>query len=315
MRKNVIAAMAALLLFVGCDNQKETLSMNRDQLIPVVLSVSLKEELDLFYTRAMPPYTIGEPVAKSEDSVDPAAEGKEINELCNRIVYQVFSGDEGDELLKTKQFVYGGDDDFGIVYDSLPSGNYRIAIIAHSSENATVSGRTFSVEEISDTFHAVSFLSIDKNEMIKDVELNRIVGKVEFLSSEVVPDNLGSFEMKVNRYTKELDVLTGNGIASPLSHQISHTFTASEIGNVGKPHSFLTFIPANSGTIEVELLTKDDKDVQIRQRIVRDILPVANRTVRYMGRLYTPLNSEDTITLLIKDDGRWGDDIEYMLED
>ncbi|MDL2265681.1 hypothetical protein LJC57_09015 [Parabacteroides sp. OttesenSCG-928-G07] len=314
MKRNVIAAMVALFLFVGCDSPKESLSIDRHQLIPVVLSVSLKEELDLFHTRAMPPYTIGEPVVKSEDNVDPAAEEKEINALCNRIVYQVFSGETGDELLKTKQFVYGVDDDFGIVYDSLPPGNYRVAVIAHSSESATVSGRTFSVGEVSDTFHGVYPLTVEDNEMTADIELNRIVGKVEFVSSEVVPDNLGSFEMKVNRYSKQLDVLTGNGIISQNTHLISHIFTTAEIGNKDKSHAFLTFIPADSGTIEVELVAKDNRDTKVRQRIVRDILPVANRTIRYIGKLYSPLDSEDTITLVIKDGGKWGEDIEYILE-
>jgi hypothetical protein len=54
----------------------------------------------------------------------------------------------------------------------------------------------------------------------------------------------------------------------------------------------------------------------MRRRIVSDILPIANKVIRYTGILYTPPKpdeSENTFNLIIDNNGEWSEPEEKEL--
>lgn len=82
--------------------------------------------------------------------------------------------------------------------------------LAHNSKNAVLSGSTFSFDSISDTFYEMISLNIDVAEITnKDVSLQRIVSRIEFMATDSVSDILKQFDMEIDGISNQLDIATG----------------------------------------------------------------------------------------------------------
>lgn len=159
----------------------------------------------------------------------------------------VFKNEDTPALIKHKQFTYNPTDldaDFSCIYDSLPQGDYKFYFLAHNSKNAVLSGSTFSFDSISDTFYEMISLNIDVAEITnKDVSLQRIVSRIEFMATDSVSDILKQFDMEIDGISNQL---TSPPVRdkTPDKQILSYTFKNNEIGEVNKVHSFiLSYLP------------------------------------------------------------------------
>ena len=189
----------------------------------------------------------------------------------------VFKNEDTPALIKHKQFTYDPTDldaDFSCIYDSLPQGDYKFYFLAHNSKNAVLSGSTFSFDSISDTFYEMISLNIDVAEITnKDVSLQRIVSRIEFMATDSVSDILKQFDMEIDGISNQLNIATGQGIKIPDKQILSYTFKNNEIGEVNKVHSFYTFIPPTDNKIAVRLSAIAKNDEPIRERQIDNIIP------------------------------------------
>lgn len=312
--KKIYLACACYLFITACDF-KEKEPLVQQSKIPVQFAVCLNEEvLPFTVTRGVPPLDITEPEQEEEDT-SPGTNEKGIEELSTTIEYIVYQ-DETGKLFKHERFTLD-DDDFGIIYDSLPAGNYTIAVLAHSSPIPVLSEQIMQFGQLSDTFHALKEIEIEPGEEVDDsFVLKRIISKIEFLSTYPVPGNQKSFTMEVSRHHPAVNVVTGKGEVSEEPYLISYEFTPEDIGQVNFIHDFLTFIPeSEQEKLRVVLTAKNTADKITRERTVSSIKPVANRIIRYSGLLYTLLNSDDTLSLSVSDGGEWESMEENELED
>lgn len=141
-------------------------------------------------------------------------------------------------------------------------------------KNAVLSGSTFSFDSISDTFYEMISLNIDVAEITnKDVSLQRIVSRIEFMATDSVSDILKQFDMEIDGISNQLDIATGQGIKIPDKQILSYTFKNNEIGEVNKVHSFYTFIPPTDNKIAVRLSAIAKNDEPIRERQIDNIIP------------------------------------------
>lgn len=225
-----------------------------------------------FPTRSIPNNVIPEPTVSKAGESD-----AELNEICSTIEYVVFKNEDTPALIKHKQFTYNPTDldaDFSCIYDSLPQGDYKFYFLAHNSKNAVLSGSTFSFDSISDTFYEMISLNIDVAEITnKDVSLQRIVSRIEFMATDSVSDILKQFDMEIDGISNQLDIATGQGIKIPDKQILSYTFKNNEIGEVNKVHSFYTFIPPTDNKIAVRLSAIAKNDEPIRERQIDNIIP------------------------------------------
>ena len=312
MKKSVFYALACALCFTGCNNEnpvESPVTNTNGELSPIQFGVTLKKDvIDFPTTRSMPPLDISEPtVSKSETNPDDSAV-TDIQDLCARIEYIVYKKEEDIPVFfKHKQYT-PSDMDFGIVYDTLPHGDYQFYFLAHSSENTTLSGSSLSFDEISDTFYSSLAQTIAPAEIIsEDITLNRIVSKIELKATDSIPTELKRFDMTVTGRSKELDLTDGKGTANTTPHLFSYTFTTEDIGKKDNIHSFYTFFPPEQGKLEIHTEAFATNEELIRERVVKNIQPQMNKIIRYSGRLYSKSESDDTFMLSIFNNGAWSD--------
>lgn len=319
MKKKELVAIASLLCFCCCGGtEKEVPSPDLpEKLSPIQFTIDLQKEVVPFpVTKSIPKLDIPEPVPQDPDAEeDPSTPDIDPDNLYNRIDYIVYQSGNPDILVKHKQFT-PQDPDFTIIYDSLPSGNYHICFLAHSDKNISVSGQTALFSKVSDTFHLFLTQEVQAGErIIEDITLQRIVGKIEFISTDAVPKDLESFTIDVSNYQNKIDLTTGNGISQDTPYTQTDTFNDSDIGKTKFSHSFFTFVTAPESMLKVHLTAKNRIDEVTREREVNDIQPLANHIIRYTGILYTPKVSDDTFTLDILNDGKWDSPIDKDLKD
>ena len=312
MKKIGLQAIACLLCICGCEKASHEIPQPEGSLIPVQFTIDLQQEVLPFpLTRAMPPLDIPEPkITDKDNGEEPASD-----ELYDRIEYIVYHADDPENPLKHRQFT-PDDPDFSIIYDSLPPGDYHLCFLAHSDKGIEISGHTARFRKVSDAFHLFLSQTIHAEERInKDIVLNRIVGKIEFRSTDTIPPNQERFRIEVSGYQDQIDLHTGEGIAEESSYIQTDTFAPTDRGKKPYTHSFFTFIPQAGGKLSASLAAYDTDNEITREREVEDISPIANRMIRYTGILYTPKVSDDTFTLDILDAGRWEEPIEKPLKE
>lgn len=316
MKREVLQALACVLYLTGCNNDPslEEVVHPVDEIYPVQFSIQMEKEVISFpTTRSMPDSSIPEP------SISKAEGDAELNELCSTIEYIVFKEEESSTFVHHKKFVYDAssqDVDFGIVYDSLPKGNYTFYFLAHNSQASTLSGTTFSFDDISDTFYEALPLEIGVAEIVSEnISLQRIVSRIEFMATDSVSVALKQFKMEIEGAANQLNLTDGAGIKASAKQTFTYTFKNEDIGKVNKTHSFYTFIPATGNTIAAHLSAIALNDEVIRERQIDNIIPEKNKIIRYKGRLYSRSESEDTFQISIFDNGKWQEPTEKELPD
>lgn len=280
--------------------------------IPIQFTLGLRTEILPFPAlRSMPDTAFPEPALPDGNADTPPPDlggNQDLNELCTRLDYLVYPEGETDIPLKHKHFaVEDANMDFGIVYDSLPAGRYRFVFIAHSSEETEFADGAARFDEVSDTFFASEerAVSTSSGSQTADISLRRPVCRIEFVSTDAVAADLKTFEMRVERYPEGLHTATGYGTATTVTQAFLHTFTAQESGKTACTHAFYTFVPPDTGTLDIELTATDQAGKITRQRKLTGIAPLPNRVIRYSGRLYTPAESDDTFRLDVYEGGKW----------
>ena len=89
-----------------------------------------------------------------------------------------------------------------------------------------MSGQTALFSKVSDTFHLFLTQEVQTGErIIKDITLQRIVGKIEFISADGVPKALKSFTINVSNYQNKIGLTTGNGISQNTPYTQTDTLT------------------------------------------------------------------------------------------
>lgn len=310
MKKSVLYALACVLPFTGCKNESPIDRIVNEKLYPVQFGVALKKEVANFpVTRSMPALDIPEPVISKTDPDPDTPPVVEIQDLCSQIEYFVYKKENNFPALYKHKRYTPDEIDFGIVYDTLPQGDYQFYFLAHSSAKTELSGSNLSFDKISDTFYTSLARTIDPAEIIaEDISLRRIVSKIEFKAIDTIPAVLKQFNISVTGRPEQLDLFSGEGVANNTTPYIlSHTFTPEEVGKKDNIHSFYTFLPPEQGKLSASLKALDQSESLIRERTVKDIEPKANKVIRYSGRLYSRSESDNTFQLSIFENGAWSD--------
>lgn len=299
MKTRVCWALA-LLACMGCNRSEPVVD---DTLSKVTFSIALTQKTIPFpETKGIPPLDIPDPEIRGDES---EGEPKSLTDQCCTIEYIVYEQNEAEPVRQRCYLASENNLDFGIISDALPQGNYTLLFIAHNGSGGTLSDGTMRFDRVSDTFHASLELTIEAGQVYEqDVTLYRIVSRIEFVSTDAVPDEATSFTMDVVRYPSQLNVRTGGGIVpntDPVT--FTHTFTEEEIGTTGMTHSFYTFVAPADATMDVTLTALAETET-LRTRQVNGVTPLTNRIVQYTGRLYSYSPSDDEFRITIND--QWG---------
>ena len=297
MKKEWFTACLIVLCSAGCTESME----ERTTEIPVPLNFNTelqKEIADFKRTRAV------------SGDLDPT--GSDNPETHTDLAYFVFP-ETGDKALKYRQYKHT-DEDFGIIYDTLAVGTYRIAFLAHSSPKLTFtqSGQAY-FNKISDSFYTMKTITVATGkESRHDVTLDRIVGRIEFKATDEVPANMKQFDMEIINYTTGINVLTGKGIVSSEAYKLSYLFPEEDKGKDNTSFSFYTFIPGTAQTTGVTIKAVNN-DESVNRAHTIEVTPIANKTIRYTGKLYTFSEANDRFEIAVN--SQWEAPEENILSD
>ncbi len=110
-----------------------------------------------------------------------------------------------------------------------------------SVTKATFSENAFSFDELSDSFYKGQELQLKEgDETNVDINLQRIVSRIEFKAADKIPEDIVRFELAVSNHPDRLDILTGKGIVSAGPNDFSYEFKTEEKDN---PVKSIPFIP------------------------------------------------------------------------
>lgn len=339
MKMKSLEAGGLLFLLFSCTPVDENPNPLSNEKFPLCFSLGLDEtvlpftsSLHVPATKSIPDFAIPEP--KPEAGGTDPGDGEngsgentpppynpetdhEVGDLCTQIEYIVYASDHPEECLKHWHFNRNDlNIDFGIVYDTLPAGNYRIVFIAHSSKKANLTDRRLTFDALSDIFYASAEPTVGAGQVRNlDFTLARIVSQIEFVSTDPLPAAQQAFRIAVDRYPNTLDLQNGQGIATAQPVSFTYTFTTEDVGKTGRRHAFFSLVPAASGTLDLRLTATDEEGTPTRQRTLSGVRPVANRTLRYTGRLYSFSDTDNTFNLNIHNNGKWDEPQEEVLPD
>lgn len=312
MKKKDLYALACVLCFAECSSPASDDIEIVKNLFPVQFNLQLQKET-LPFTRSIPSNTVPEPTLPGDENTD-----KGLEDLCSEIEYVVY--DEEDLSVPVRYIQYNiHEEDFGIVYDTLPAGKYQICFLAHQSETTNLAEGIMSFDKLSDTFYTTQSITLDKGqENNADIILQRIVSRIEFKATDPVPEALERFDISISNYPDRINILNGKSLIATESYQLTHLFTPEEKKQIGMIHSFYTFIPPENEKLSVVLTATDAEQNVLRTRTITDIIPQINKIVRYSGILFTPPkpdDAENTFQLSIGNQGKWEDTEEIELTD
>ena len=316
----VIVLLGSLLLSCSTENESPFVDIPTTptaQRIPVKFQLDLaKEVLPFPQTKAMPSLDIGEPISKAEEEggtspTDPTTPDIATNEYYQYLEYIVYAEDATTPLKRSRFDVQDEETD-GItasVVDSLLPGSYHFCFLAHSDPQVTFTEQTATFTKVGDTFHLYKSLDIDEGATINEsYTLGRIVGRIEFVSTDQVADNLASLQIEVDNYPYAIDLTTGKGCPSNSSYTQTDNFTEEQRGKSHLTHSFFTFQPASGENLIIYLTATDKAGNVTRSREAIESSPTWNHIIRYTGVLYTPKVSEDNFQIEIEKE--WNTEIQ-----
>lgn len=133
-------------------------------------------------------------------------------EVCSRASYAIFDVDEKiANINQTSQ-----DKDFGTARFNLPSGTYRLVVIAHNGTgNCTISGPEtvkFHNNKMSDTYYKYQMIEVGDQEIQKNVELERAVSAIQLhITDEALPEEARKIKFYYTGGSSTLDTTTGYG--------------------------------------------------------------------------------------------------------
>nr|WP_321522505.1 hypothetical protein [uncultured Macellibacteroides sp.] len=315
MSKKEILFLLSLLCFCNCSNPLSDEEEKVPETFPVQFSIQLNKEIIPYVnTRSFPNDSVPEP-RSSEDPISSPNSG-DVQSLCSRIDYVVYNTEN--PLVPVKHKRYKSEDatiDFGIVYDSLPMGNYEIRLLAHSSATNELTENSLTFDEVTDAFYNQTSIIIGSGEKIsKDINLQRIVGRVEFMATDTIHSNLKQFKIQLTGYPNKFNLLTGKGIPSVNEFTINHLFTPEETGKENNIHSLLSFIPEENKSMVVKLTATDMLDRYLWSYSIESVIPQVNKILRYSGKLYSPRSSNESVNLYLENIN-WGETIDIPLID
>ena len=226
-----------------------------------------------------------------------------LSDVCTRVNFIIFDK-EGVRVDQKNQEV--GDEDFGQGRFTLPLGNYRLVIVAHSSNgNPTVNKRSASKNEsvsftnaigFTDTFFASRNLTVGEDPVSLEMDLTRIVAMIRFINEDPIPVKADSIRFYYKGGSGSLDALSGWGNVN------SEQYAWVGKSRFGSPYEIYTIPWRDKESLNVtvstfqgtDLLTSTDiKDIPIRRNSITTCRgAIFNGKVSKVQIVINPINDE-----------------------
>lgn len=205
-----------------------------------------------------------------------------IRNLCSRISFVVFSGDE-----KVKKIDQKSDDaNFGSASFSLPAGDYRLVVLAHNCNGtATVTSLekiTFPSNKLTDTFLYSQDITIVEGNNTVEVVMERVVSMFRLTITDEIPSNAASLLFYYTGGSSTLSALTGFGSVNSRQQE------TREIVPGQRSYEVYTIPHEQEDMLSMTITAYDADNNEIKSMVFMEI-PVSPRVItEYSGAFFTP---------------------------
>lgn len=227
-----------------------------------------------------------------------------IAECCTKLCFVVYQ----DGAQKKKVLQKKGDDSFGQTSFSLPSGDYQLLVLGHSSTaNPTLANpesiQFKNADGFSDTFYYYDDLTVTAQAERHNVMMERATSMLRIIiNDEELPEELDRIRVY---YTGESGVF--NAVAGWGGAVNSKQNSVFDVKGQGTPLTLeaYTFLRDDVGSLNVTLTAYDDSGNVLAERELTDV-PMRNRMVtEYSGPLFGPSSVMGEQTFLLQAETDW----------
>lgn len=319
MKKFTAFLFICLCLFTSCSDESSINEPIPEKKVVVNFNFALKQEISPFVrTKSIPSGIPGEPVANNQTDEGTVPPEKEETLPADKILFIELGVYENntDQLIEHRQYNVTEQQKNLKVQYSFTAGIYKVRFIAHSTEGITFAEESnlMTFKEMKDTFWGSEEIEIDATQTTQSftITLNRIVAGVEFVPTDIIPENIDFFSIETSGIYNKINLLDGSISKETMPFSINTEFKAED-KQPGKyiKHFFYTFVPepeteATTAVINNMILTSQTSEGDIqRQRKINNAPLYKNRITRYTGTLYTPSIVDGNFELVINTD--WGE--------
>ena len=210
-----------------------------------------------------------------------------LTDICSRITFCIYSG-EGEKPNKIQKDQIRETDDFGTLDLLLEEGTYTLVVLAHNGDGnptmTTPSKTTFNnknTQKATDTFLYCSEISVHDNMEPIDVELERVVAKLELNLTDVsIPDGVKKFQIDITGTSQSLNVYTGLGLNS---NKISESIS---VRPDNMTYDVYMFVREGHNTMNVTVTALDSLNQEYKKMILENIPVARNKITRCTGEMF-----------------------------
>lgn len=222
-----------------------------------------------------------------------ATRATDIKDVCSKITIAAYSGTEMVKSTSQKST----ESNFGQLSLALDEGTYQVVIVGNKSGNTTTMtniGQIKFTGGLSDTFFWSQEINVeDDNEQTVDVNMERNIAMIRFLTTDSVPENITSLKFSCKGGSSSFNGYTGIGYEKSTSQTITISIDNSM---KGKPGTFEIFtFPKEEGqsTLKsIDITGLDASKNPVFTHKFENVPICRNQITIYKGKLFSGKNEE-----------------------
>lgn len=202
------------------------------------------------------------------------------SEVCSRLNFVIYQGDE--KVKSIPQRVT--DADFGRIAIALPQGQYKLAVVGHSSvASASISSLdkiSFEKSLITDTFSFYDEFEIGEGTQTLDITLRRVVAMFRLQQTADVPEGVTQLKFYYTGGSSTLSAVTGYGSVN------SKQTVVLDVAPQQREFEVYTIPHAETGELKMTISALNAAGAIVYERTFENVPVQRNRVTRYVGDIF-----------------------------
>ena len=201
----------------------------------------------------------------------------DVETACTRLNFIVYD-EAGERIRQETQLL--GDEGFGMAQFKLQEGRYYLVVLAHSGKGNPTSTNLHKIgftnkTGYTDTFLYADSLLVGEEEVDCEIQLKRIVSKVQFVFNDALPERADSIRFYYEGGSGTFDATTGLGVVKSKQQQwfpVRHDVQRFEIYTIPRADSdklkvLVTTYKTSGGKVEI-LTEREVSDIPIQRNTI-----------------------------------------------
>ncbi|WP_321298241.1 DUF4625 domain-containing protein [Marinifilum fragile] len=229
---------------------------------------------------------------------------KSSNSLSDKTKYLHYFIYKGSNLVSRKQFEHT-DANFGTIQDKFTEGEYTVVFIGMNfpitEENMDGEEYYEATEALDDTFYKSIELNIPNDDTEISVELERIVGKIEVIFTDAMPQEVDRIEYSILGRKCGIQILNAYPEQDIQITAPAIKVTDDEKGKENYQLDIYSFAQYHPERCEVTIKCLAENDEIIAIKTIKEIEVFRNKITRISGKMFDEVKTGNNFNITISD--------------